>query len=193
MGDIDQNLVEEYVQSQINDVDPKQIVRAAFELLKILPPRLTMMSVYIGDLPDDGYTQNANILHVTRESGDTFNLSDENGEIENIKIRNVGDLFKYIKNETISIIDLSAQNINGGYAGQTIVLFRCDHRDCYDMKRWAATKIQSKVRGGQARNRYYSPYTDIGKARLLREFETFSRDFQFGSSKNDIAYLRKLI
>jgi hypothetical protein len=194
MGDNDQDLGDDYVQSQINDTDPKQIVRAAFELLKILPPRLTNMSIYIGDLPGGVFTQNESMLHVTRESGDTFDLSDEAGEIGNIKIRNVGDLFKYIKNETISIIELSGYDINGAFANQQIVLFRCDHRDCYDMKRWAATKIQSKVRGGQARNRYYSPYTDIGKARLLSEFETFSRDFnKFGSSKNDIAYLRKLI
>jgi len=186
----DNQLQDQYVQSQINDVDPKQIVRTTFELLKVLPPKLTMMGIYIGDLPYDRYTQNANVLSVIRESDDTFNLSDDNGKIQNIKIRNVGDLFKYIK-ETISLIDLSTHDIDGYSTGDSIVLFRCHHRDCYDMKRWAATKIQSKVRGGQVRSRYYSPYTDIGKARLLNEFKMLSSNF--GSSKNDIGYLRKLI
>jgi hypothetical protein len=176
MGDRDidlggeNQLQDEYVQSQINEADPKQIVRNTFELLKILPPRLTMMSIYIGDLPSGGYTQNANILYVIRETDDTFDLSDETGKIQEIKIRNVGDLLKYIK-ETISIIGLSGRNVNGSPSREGIVLFRCLHRDCYDMKRWAATKIQSKARGGQARTRYYSPYTDIGEARLRKEFE----------------------
>ena len=178
------------IQSQINDVDPKQVIRNAFELLKILPPKLTWMSIYIGNLPSGAVTQYVNILHVLRESEDLFDLSDEEGNIKNIKIRNVNDLFKYIK-DTVSVIELTQHNVNGDFAQGSIILFMCQHKGCYDMKRWAATKIQSKVRGWQLRDEYYNPYTDLGKARLLNEFKNLSSNF--GSSKNDISYLRKLI
>ena len=120
-------------------VDPREVVKAAFRLVEVLPPLTFNISVYtIHDEPAGllGYSYT-----IEKNNEGNFTVFSEN--VEPFTIHSYRDFEIVLKNVVIEIIECYTVNDN---VLTEMELFNCEEQGCLDLRRHATSKIQGAFR-----------------------------------------------
>ena len=153
-------------------VDPREVVKAAFRLVEVLPPLTFDISVYtIHDEPAGllGYSYT---IEKNNEGNFTVSVHSENVE-PYTTIHSYRDLEIILKKAVIEKIECYTLNDN---VLTQMVLFRCEEQGCLDRRRHATSKIQSEFR----KSRGYAAWK-YHPTRLQKQ--GYFNDLSFGKKK----------
>ena len=151
-------------------VDPREVVKAAFRLVEVLPPLTFDISVYTVDDEPAGLL--GYIYTVRKNNEGNFTVFSEHDEP--FTIHSYRDFEIVLKKAVIDIVD-SAKHLNDRYSNQ-MVLFRCEEPTCLDRRRHATSKIQSEFR----KSRGYAAWK-YHPTRLQKQ--GYFNDLSFGKKK----------
>jgi hypothetical protein len=123
-------------------VDPREIVKAAFRLVEVLPPLTFDISVYTAD--EEASDLVPDIYTVRKNNEGDFTVFSEN--VEPFTIHTYRDFEIILKKAVIEIIDCSTRNPVNDHVITQMILFRCEEQGCLDRRRHATSKIQGAFR-----------------------------------------------
>ena len=123
-------------------VDPREVVKAAFRLVEVLPPLTFNISVYVAWNEPAGLV--ADIYTVRKNNEGGFTVFSEN--VEPFTIHTYRDFEIVLKKAVIEIIDCSTHNPVNDHLITQMTLFRCEEQGCLDRRRHATSKIQGAFR-----------------------------------------------
>ena len=123
-------------------VDPREVVKAAFRIVEVLPPLTFDISVYTVDDEPAGLL--GYIYTVRKNNEGNFTVFSEHDEP--FTIHSYRDFEIVLKKAVIDIVDCSTRNAVNDHVLTQMVLFRCEEQGCLDRRRHATSKIQSEFR-----------------------------------------------
>jgi hypothetical protein len=123
-------------------VDPREVVKAAFRLVEVLPPGEFSVGVYTVDDEPAGLL--GYIYTVRKNNEGNFTVFSEN--VEPFTIHSYRDFEIVLKKAVIDIVDCSTRNAVNDHVLTQMVLFRCEDQGCLDRRRHATSKIQGAFR-----------------------------------------------
>ena len=124
----------------MQNIDPREIIKHCFEILKLYPDESLILEIYTG-IENGEYLSNFEIFYVTKHENN-FEISFENNNGILI-LNNINQLLKLLKNYVITIIGLQNRLEN---SHNSFTLFRCENKECLNIRKSSANKIQSSFR-----------------------------------------------
>ena len=150
-------------------VDPREVVKAAFRLVEVLPPLTFDISVYTVDDEPAGLL--GYIYTVRKNNEGNFTVFSEHDEP--FTIHSYRDFEIVLKKAVIETIDCYTVN---DHVLTQMVLFRCEEPTCLDRRKHATSKIQSEFR----KSRGYAAWK-YHPTRLQKQ--GYFNDLSFGKKK----------
>ena len=163
-------------------VDPREVVKAAFRLVEVLPPLTFNISVYVAWNEAAGLV--ADLYTVRKINEGDFTVFSEN--VEPFTIHSYRDFEIVLKKAVIEIIDCSTHNPVNDHIITQMTLFRCEEQGCLDRRRHATRKIQSEFR----KSRGYAAWK-YHPTRLQKQ--GYFNDLSFGKKKPKNPALQRVI